>query len=79
LLSVSVVQLLAPQMCENKDYNPNYENNSSPLRFAVSEGQKQKNNPNDNKHKYVKILVDDPCNNRDIILEVTKKQKGVYV
>ncbi len=31
------------------------------------------------KHKYVKILVDNPFNNRDIILKVTKKQKGVYI
>lgn len=31
------------------------------------------------KHKYVKILVDDPFNNRDIVLKVTKKQKGVYI
>ena len=41
------------------------------------------NNNNDNnkkpKHKYVKILVDNPFNNRDIILKVTKKQKGVYI
>lgn len=29
--------------------------------------------------KYVKILVEDPYNNRDIILKITKKQKGVYV
>ena len=31
------------------------------------------------KEKYVKILVEDPYNNRDIILQVTKKQKGVYL
>lgn len=31
------------------------------------------------KYNYVKILVDDPFNNRDIILKVTKKQKGVYL
>jgi hypothetical protein len=37
-----------------------------------------KNSP-DPKHKYVKILVNDPFNNRDIILKVTKKQKGVYI
>jgi len=54
-------------------------------------GNNNNNNDNDNnndgsdknlkkyKHKYVKILVDDPFNNRDIILRVTKKQKGVYV
>lgn len=43
------------------------------------------NNNDDNqnskypKYKYVKILVNDPFNNRDIILKVTKKQRGVYV
>jgi hypothetical protein len=36
-------------------------------------------NVSDKKHKYVKVLVDDPYNNRDIILKVTKKQKGVYI
>lgn len=36
-------------------------------------------NNNNSKHKYVKVLVNDPFNNRDIILKVTKKQKGVYV
>lgn len=36
-------------------------------------------NGNGKKHNYVKVLVDDPFNNRDIILEVSKKQKGVYI
>lgn len=31
------------------------------------------------KDKYVKVVVQDPYNNRDIILKVTKKQKGVYI
>lgn len=31
------------------------------------------------RYKYVKILVEDPYNNRNIILNVTKKQKGIYV
>lgn len=35
--------------------------------------------PKDSKYKYVKILVNDPYNNRDLILKVTKKQKGIYV
>jgi len=44
-----------------------------------------KNNDNNNnnnktpKYKYVKILINDPFNNRDIILKITKKQKGIYV
>jgi len=33
--------------------------------------------PENSKDKYVKVLVHDPFNNRDIILKVTKKQKGV--
>jgi hypothetical protein len=38
-----------------------------------------KKNSNDPKYKFVKILVNDPFNNRDIILKVTKKQRGVYI
>ncbi len=34
---------------------------------------------NEFKDKYVKVVVEDPYNNRDIILKVTKKQKGVYI
>lgn len=49
----------------------------------ITIGNNNNNNDNKNvkysKHKYVKILVNDPFNNRDIILKVTKKQKGVYV
>ncbi len=42
------------------------------------------NNNNDDKdpkkqpkYKYVKVIVNDPFNNRDIILKVAKKQRGV--
>lgn len=31
------------------------------------------------KPKYVKILVEDPYNNRDIILNITKKPKGILL
>ena len=31
------------------------------------------------KHKYVKVLVKDPFNNRDILLKLTKKQRGIYL
>ena len=39
------------------------------------------NNPEGNKDpkgKYVKIVVKDPYSNRDIILKVSKQQKGVF-
>lgn len=42
-------------------------------------GDKPDNENDGKKHNYVKVLVDAPYDNRDIILKVTKKQKGVYV
>lgn len=47
--------------CDNNDDNNPYNENDN----------------SHNKHPYVKVLVDDPYNNRDIILNVTKKQKGI--
>lgn len=41
-----------------------------------SDGNK---NSKDSKDSYIKILVNDPFNNRKIILKATKKQKGVYL
>jgi hypothetical protein len=43
------------------------------------------NNNNDNKEKennkfkYTKIILENPYYNRDTILKITKKQKGVYI
>jgi len=34
---------------------------------------------NEFKTKYIKVLVEDPYNNRGILLKLTKKQKGVYI
>jgi heme/copper-type cytochrome/quinol oxidase subunit 1 len=32
-----------------------------------------------NKFKYTKIIIENPYYNRDTILKITKKQKGVYI
>lgn len=54
----------------------NNDNNNLPTgNNNNNDGNNNSNNP---KYKYVKVLVNDPFNNRDIILKVTKKQKGVY-
>lgn len=55
-------------------------NNSNGLIIGKNNNNNDdnKNSPNP-KYKYVKVLVNDPFNNRDIILKVTKKQKGVYI
>ena len=51
--------------------------------FDIKIGNDNNNNKGNKdfkpKGKYVKVLVEDPYNNRDIILKITKKQKGVYV
>jgi hypothetical protein len=70
----------------------NKDNNDSPL-LSKCDNNNDDNNPynekdnshnkhqngDNKKHPYVKVLVDDPYSNRDIILNVTKKQKGVYI
>ena len=53
--------------------------NDSDNRNVVKIGNDNNNNDKKPVYKYVKILVNDPFNNRDIILKVTKKQKGVYI
>ena len=54
-------------------------NNSDNNEVVITGNNNNNNDGNKNsqksKHKYVKVLVDDPFNNRDIILNVTKKQK----
>ena len=54
----------------NEDSDPNLNENQN-----FYENNEHKNN-NDKKHK---VLVDDPFNNRNIILNVTKSQKGIYI
>jgi|SRR5919204_131893 hypothetical protein len=68
--------------CDDDHFNKNQDYNNS----SQDEDNQDENNHNKKnsvacakKHNYVKVLVDDPYNNRDIILKVTKKQKGVYV
>lgn len=53
------------------------EDNNNTLTIGKSNDNVGNKNYPESKQKYVKILVKDPFNNRDLILKVTKKQKGV--
>ena len=55
--------------------------NNSDNPDVIITGSNNDDNKNSKKpeDKYIKVLVEDPFNNRDIILKVTKKQKGVYI
>lgn len=66
---------------KEKTIKINNDNNNNLIIGCSVEDSNNKNNKNfqEPKNKYIKILVNDPFNNRDIILKVTKKQKGVYV
>lgn len=57
------------------------DNNIGKDTVIISSNNDNNNDDNSDKFipKYTKILVDNPFNNRDIILRVTKKQKGVYI
>lgn len=62
--------LLISESDNNNDgYNGNKNRDNDDNKHENDQGKK---------HNYVKVLVDDPFNNRDI-LKVTKKQKGVYI
>ena len=69
--------------CNDDHFNKNQDYNNS-SQDEDNQGENNHNKKNSvasdaKKHNYVKVLVEDPYNNRDIILKVTKKQKGVYV
>lgn len=57
-------------------YKSNYNNNDVNISYDYNNNDYKNKN---SKHKYVKILVKEPYNNRDIILKVTKNQKGIYI
>src|ERR1044071_4297464 len=50
-----------------------YNNNNDDHNYNNKNNQRKNNKKHPN---YIKVLVNDPFNNRNIILEVTKKQKG---
>jgi hypothetical protein len=64
--------LLDTDQATDKSIDINISNNNGDTSNPSNKDKKPK-------HNYVKVLVKDPFNNRDIILKVTKKQKGVYL
>jgi len=58
------------------------ENISNHNNNDVNLGNDNNNNDNINKnpkHRYIKVFVKEPYNNRGIIRKITKNQKGVYI
>ena len=51
-------------------------NNDVTITGNNNDGNQNSQKPKD---KYVKVLINDPFNNRDIILKVAKKQRGIYI
>lgn len=67
-------------LCEPDPKGLAIENNSDNNDVIITGNNNNDNkNSQESKHKYVKVLVSYPFNNKDIILKVCKKQKGVYV
>jgi hypothetical protein len=58
--------------------NNNYSSNSSVYSTQEDNSNGFNKLPND-LPKFTKIEVKDPYNNRDIILKITKKEKGIYI
>ena len=53
--------------------------NNFDVKIGKDNNSNKSNKDLNPKYKYVKVLVKDPYNNRDMILKLTKKQKGVYI
>lgn len=48
--------------------------------IKIGNGNNNKDDKNSKpKNNYIKVLVENPYNNREMILKLTKKQKGVYI
>lgn len=52
---------------------------SGPMQTCNEGGGGRGNDRDPLKFKYTKVIIEDPYNNRDIILRITKRQKGVYI
>jgi hypothetical protein len=62
--------------CNNNNDDHNYNNKNSDFSYVGIENTQTKIIF---KHNYIKVVVDQPFINRNILVEVTKKQKGVYI
>ena len=70
---------MKPQLVLYTDRVSEDNNWLSPSDVKISNNNKYNEKEKKHKHNYVKVLVKDPFNNRDIIIRVAKKQKGVYL
>lgn len=66
-----------PSLITKEVNNDNYDEDE--VIIGNGNNNNSDENSNESKHKYVKVLVKDPFNNRDLILRVSKKQKGIYL
>ena len=78
MLNIKSYLLTDKKIPKNKDIV----DNNFDVKIVGNNNSNFKNNSYDEDkepYKFIKILVENPYNNRDLILKMTKKQKGVYV
>ena len=78
LMIFFMVKFNAYMFNTSKSLSANTKTNDNDNIMIENDNKKKKEKRN-NKFKYIKIIVENPYNNRDTILKVTKKQKGVYI
>jgi hypothetical protein len=65
----------------NFQFNSNLDYNNT-NNIIITNDTNNNNNNNNNKNEipeYTKVFIENPFNNRNILLKVAKNQKGVYV
>lgn len=73
---------ITPQLVLSEIINGNFDNNYTNIIISSnSNNNNNKPSPPEQKGdiKYTKVLVEDPFNNRNIVLKLAKKQKGAYM
>jgi hypothetical protein len=65
-------------------FNRNFHSSSELLNnqnniLITDDHNNNQNNNNDEIPEYIRVYIENPFNNRKLILNVTKNQKGVYV
>ena len=73
---LNIKSLLSLKVINNDNSEVVISNDNNNNDYSKENSSEKYIKPN---YKYIKILVLDPFINRDVILKVTKKQKGVYI
>lgn len=82
IITAHAILMIFFMVNKRKLFNRNFHYNSKLYTkgiFITNKNNPNNNNSKDEKPNYIKVYIENPFNNRKLILELTKNQKGVYI